>query len=178
MAFANGNAERQTTINGVAIMTENADGTKNLAIQTKEGKVIQVEISSGDLERLQIRDQEQLRVKGVYLGETKETQTQERVFARTMTFAGRTAKLEEPVQLTEQERTQVRAYEDEQKETQARTQTQAGNGSSSESGGSGNGSSGSGDSSGGSGGSGGDSGSGSSGNSGGGNSGGSGGGKK
>ena len=129
MAFANGNGEKQTTINGVAVITVNADGTNNLAIQTKEGKMIQVAISSGDLARLQIRDQEQLRVKGVYLGETKETQTQERVFARTMTMAGKTAKLQEPVQLTEQERAQVRAYEDEQKATQAQTRTQAGNNS-------------------------------------------------
>lgn len=132
MAFANGNAEKQTTISGVAVITENADGTKNLAIQTKEGKMIQVKISSGDLARLQIRNQEQLRVKGVYLGETKKTQTQERVFARTMTIAGKTEKLEEPVQLTEQERTQVRAYEEEQKAMQ--TQTQAGNGSGSSTG--------------------------------------------
>lgn len=147
MAFANGNGEKQTTINGVAVMTQNADGTKNLAIQTKEGKMIQVEISSGDLDRLQIRDQEQLRVKGVYLGETKETQTQERIFARTMTMAGKSAKLQEPVQLTEQERAQVRAYEDEQKATQAQTRTQTGNSS-----GSGNGSGGGSGSSGGGGG--------------------------
>lgn len=52
-----------------------------------------------------------------------------------MTMAGKTAKLQEPMKLTEQERAQVRTYEDEQKTVQTQTRTQTGSSS-----GSGNGS--------------------------------------
>jgi hypothetical protein len=39
VTFANGQTEKQTSIDGTAVVTENANGTKSLAIQTKEGNL-------------------------------------------------------------------------------------------------------------------------------------------
>jgi len=127
-AFANGNGESQETISGVAVMTRNADGTQNISIQTDEGKLIQVAISKGDLERLRIRDQERLRINGVYLGETGQTRAMERIFARTITRNGKTEKLREPIQLTGQERALLRAHEAERKAAQSPVRSQNGDG--------------------------------------------------
>jgi uncharacterized membrane protein YgcG len=92
--------------------------------------------------RLQIRNNEQVRIKGVFLGETKENQVQTRIFARTMTMAGKTTKMQEPVQLTQQERDQVRAYESMQTQERTKNQTATGSGSGEDSGSGGSGGSG------------------------------------
>lgn len=130
-AFANGQGETQTSVEGAAVVTQNENGTKSLAIQTRDGNLVQVAISEPDMARLQIRNNEQVQVRGVFLGETNENQVQSRIFARTMTVAGKATKMQEPVQLTKQERDQVRAYESKQTQTQTRTQdgTRSGDGS-------------------------------------------------
>lgn len=112
--FAESKGEKQQTVNGVGVLTQNADGTKALSVQTKDGKLIQVVIASADLDRLQIRDKEQIKVNGVYLKGTKDAPIQEKIFARTLTRSGKAIKLQEPVQLSDQEKAQVKASEDEQ----------------------------------------------------------------
>lgn len=133
-AFANGQGETQTSVEGAAIVTENENGIKSLAIQTRDGKRVQVAISESDMARLQIRNNEQIQVRGVFLGETAENQEQSRIFARTMTVAGKATKMQEPVQLTKREREQVRAYESMQTQTQTKSQTETGPGDGSGSG--------------------------------------------
>lgn len=124
--FANGQGETQTSINGTAVVTENANGTKSLAIQTRDGDLVQVVIGEADMSRLQIRNNEQIQVSGVFLGRTTENQVQERIFARTMTIDGKTTTMQEPIQLTKQEWEQLRAYESIQTQTQTRSSTRTG----------------------------------------------------
>src|SRR5512145_1274387 len=125
-AYANGQSESETSIDGDAVLTENEDGTKSLEIQTRDRDRVRVMISDADMARLQIRNNEQIQARGVFLGETTENRVQSRVFARTMTIAGKTTKMTDPVQLTKQERAQLRTYEAEQTQTKSQTRTGSG----------------------------------------------------
>lgn len=122
VAFANGRGETLTEIEGSAVFQETEKGIKSLSIQTRDGKLIQVAINEPERNRLKIENSDQIRIKGVFLGETDENQVQARIFARTMTISGKTFELTDPVQLTKQEREQVRAYESNQAMQQLKTE--------------------------------------------------------
>jgi hypothetical protein len=158
-AFANGQGETTTTVAGEAVIGENADGTPTLAVRTRDGELVQVEMKSEELAQLQVRNQEQIAVKGVFIGKTAENQVQSRVFARSVVMNGTEVALQTPIQLTKRDREQLRTYEGSLTQTRTKDQTRLGNDGSSGSGSggstggdSGGGSSGGGNSGGGSGG--------------------------
>jgi hypothetical protein len=126
--FANGNAEKLTTFEGEAVFTPDAGEQTTLMLQLRDGLRMQVCIEEAELARLQIRDRDQIRIEGVYLGETDGNQEQARIFARVITMNGKTFMLENPVRLSEQEQLQVKAYESEQKSIQTENRNQAGPG--------------------------------------------------
>lgn len=129
-AFANGNAEKLTTFEGEAVFVQEAGEQTTLMLQQRDGLRMQVCIEDAELARLQIRDRDQIRIEGVYLGETDGIKEQSRIFARTVTMNGKAFKLENPVQLSEQERLKLRAYEAEQKSIQTKNRNQTGSGGS------------------------------------------------
>lgn len=129
-AYANGRGEMETNVEGIAVVTENAGEAADLAVRTREGNLVQVVIGERDMARLQIRNNEQIQIRGVFLGETDQNRVQAKIFARTMTVAGETSRMEDPVQLTKREREQLREYEALQTRTRTRTRdrTMTGNG--------------------------------------------------
>ncbi len=123
LLFAGGNSEKLTDLEGVALYETGADGATVLMLQQRDGTRVQLALSEADLTRLQLKDQDRLQVRGVYIGSTEADGTPARLLARTMTRDKIQLKLEDPVQLTEQDRLRIRAYETEQKNLRTRNQS-------------------------------------------------------
>ncbi len=130
-AFANGNSEKLTVVEGEVLAPVNASAGNEFLIRTREGRELAVVMSEADRLKLQIQERNQIRIGGVFLGETEGVRSQAKVFARTVSMDGKMVKLENPVQLTEQERLRLRTYEAEQEKIQERSRTAAMDGSSS-----------------------------------------------
>jgi len=131
LAFAGGNAEKLTDIEGTVLYAPGADGATQLMLRQKDGSLVQIGIPEAELERLQLKEQDQVKIRGVFIGTTGTDPAPSRILARTMTRDRTKLKLEEPLQLTEQDRLQIRACEEELKltETKTQTRTQSGSGS-------------------------------------------------
>jgi hypothetical protein len=135
-AFANGNAERLTTIDGEVVAIEPAGDLVRVMVQTQEREQVMVELPAGEVERLRIRVQTRIRVEGVYIGVPEDQPTGQavrtRLLARTVNAGEGDVPVEEPVRLTLRDRQQIRDWERDQLEdgegtqTQTRTQTQTG----------------------------------------------------
>ena len=67
-AFANGNAEKLTTIDGTVVAVEPAGDLVRVMVQTQDREQVMVELPAGELDRLRIRVQSRIRVEGVYIG--------------------------------------------------------------------------------------------------------------
>jgi hypothetical protein len=124
--FAQTAEERQTAMEGVLVMVQGSDGQAMIMLRLSNGDLVAIELPKGEAERLKLRERDRLRIEGVFIGSTSQSGLQARILARTMTRAGRVLKVENPIQLTERDRLQIRAYEEEQLmlQTQTRTQTQ------------------------------------------------------
>ena len=92
-------------------------------LRTGQGDVV-LDIPPEEVQRLQIREQQQIRVEGVYVGAPTGVQTRERIVARLIVSNGQEQTVENPVRLTAQDRAQIRAYEEEQQKLQVQTQTE------------------------------------------------------
>ena len=139
-AFANGNAEKLTTVDGTVVAVEPAGDLVRVMVQTQDREQVMVELPAGDLERLRIRVQSRIRVEGVYIGAPEDQpegqQVRTRLLARVVNTGEGDVPVEDPVRLTLRDRQQIRLYEQEQlqdgtgTQTQTRTQTQAQTGTS------------------------------------------------
>jgi len=123
LAFAGGNAEKLTDIEGTVLYAPAADGTTQLMLRQEDGSLVRIGIPEAELARLQLKEQERLTIRGVYIGTTGTDAAPARILARTMTRDRTKLKLEEPLQLTEQDRLQIRACEEELKSAETKTQT-------------------------------------------------------
>lgn len=130
-AFANGNTEKLTTVEGTVVGVEQAGTLARVMVQTQTREQVMVEVPAGEIERLQIRVQSRIRVEGVYIGVPEGQKLQVRVLARIVNADGEDVPVEDPVRLTLRDRQQIRTWEREQlqdaegTQTQTRTQTQA-----------------------------------------------------
>jgi hypothetical protein len=123
-AFANGNAEKLTAIEGTVLGVEQAGDLARIRVETQTREQVMVEVPAGEIERLQIRVQSRIRVEGVYIGVPKQQRLQARVLARVVNTGDGDVPVEEPLRLTLQERQQIRTWEREQAQDGAGTQTQ------------------------------------------------------
>ncbi len=129
-AFANGNAEKLTTVEGTVVGVEQAGTLARVTVQTQAREQVMVEVPAGEIDRLQIRVQSRIRVEGVYIGVPEGQKLQARVLARIVNADGEDVPVEDPVRLTLRDRQQIRTWEREQlqdaegTQTQTRTQTQ------------------------------------------------------
>lgn len=124
-AFANGNAEKLTSLEGTVVLVPSEGAQVQLMLRTAEGDVI-VEMPVQEVLRLELREQERIRVDGVLVGAPSGEQVRARILARVVDADGQEYTVEKPLRLTAQDRTQIRAYEAEQAQlrTQTRDQTQ------------------------------------------------------
>jgi hypothetical protein len=139
-AFANGNAEKLTTIDGTVVAVEPAGGLVRVMVQTQDREQVTVELPAGEVERLRIRVKSLIRVEGVYIGASEDQPEGQRVRTRLLARVVNTGEgdvaVEDPVRLTLRDRQQIRLYEQEQlqdgtgAQAQTRTQTQAQTGTS------------------------------------------------
>jgi len=129
-AFANGNAEKLTTIEGTVVAVEPAGTLARVMVQTQAREEVAVMVPAGEVERLRIRVQTRIRVEGVYVGVPIQLRQQEqaRLLARTVNTGEAGVPVEEPVRLTLRDRQRIRTWEREQLQdgsgTQVQTQTQ------------------------------------------------------
>jgi len=134
-AFANGNAEKLTTIDGDVVAIEPAGDLVRVMVQTQDREQVMVELPAGEVERLRIRVQTRVRVEGVYIGVPEDQATtgqavRTRLLARMVNTGEGDVPVEEPVRLTLRDRQQIRDWERDQvqdgegTQTQTRTQTQ------------------------------------------------------
>jgi hypothetical protein len=127
-AFANGNAEKLTTVEGTVVSVEKAGALARLMVETQTREMVMVELPAGEIERLRIREQSRIRVEGVLIGVPEQLQQrlQTRLKARTVNTGDGDVPVEDPLRVTLRERQQIRTWEREQDGdgTQLRTQTQ------------------------------------------------------
>ena len=124
-AFANGNAEKLTTVEGTVVGVEQAGTLARVMVQTQTRGQVVVEVPAGEIERLRIRVQSRIRVEGVYIGVPEGQKLQVRVLARIVNADGEGVPVEDPVRLTLRDRQQLRTWEREQLQDGTGTQTQA-----------------------------------------------------
>jgi hypothetical protein len=123
--FANGNAEKLTSLEGTVVLMPSEGAQVQLMLRTAAGADVIVDMPVQEMLRLEIRAQERLRVDGVFVGAPAGEQVKARILAKVVNANGKDYKVEKPVQLTTQDRARIRAYESEQTRLQARDQTQA-----------------------------------------------------
>jgi hypothetical protein len=133
-AFANGNLEKLTTIEGDVVAIEPAGDLVRVMVQMQDREQVMVELPAGEIQRLFIRVQARIRVEGVYIGVPEgvpvEQAVRTRLLARVVTTGEGDVPVEDPVRLTLRDRQQIRTWEREQlqdgtgEQTQTRTQTQ------------------------------------------------------
>jgi hypothetical protein len=123
-AFANGNGERLSTIEGTAQFSPGPAGRQQLMIRAANGREFLVDMPEREIARLQLQNQERIRVRGVVVDEGTGAQVQSRIAARLVTAKGQDIEVENPVRLTERDRERVRLYDGDGEQTQMQTQTQ------------------------------------------------------
>ena len=126
-AFANGNTEKLTTVEGTVVSIQKAGTLARLMVETQTREMVMVELPAGEIERLRIREQSRIRVEGVLIGVPEQLQQrlQTRLKARTVNTGTGDVPVEDPLRITLQERQQIRTWEREQAQDGTGTQTQA-----------------------------------------------------
>jgi len=129
-AFANGNAEKLSTVDGTAQFVPADNGQMMLVMRTARGDNLAVDMSEQELVRLQVQNREQIRVRGVVIDDSEGTQTMAmiRILAREVTRDGNTVVLQEPIKLTDRDRDRIRLYDADQDRDQDRDKDQDGDG--------------------------------------------------
>lgn len=120
--------ESLTVLEGTIMMVKGSDGQFVAMLKLANGEVVALNLPAAELQRLKLRDRERIKLSGVFIGPVAATRTQARILVRTMERRGQKIDIVAPLRLTEQDRLQIRAYEEEQlrlqTQTQDRTQTQ------------------------------------------------------
>jgi len=124
LAFANGNAERLTWMEGEVANLGSGEGGPGLALRLENGELVRIRADSGDIANLALTVRERIRVQGVYVGATVANRAEARIFARVMTVKGKDVTLENPVRLESRDRIQLKEFESER--TQAKTPDRTG----------------------------------------------------
>jgi len=121
--FANGNGEKLSNIEGTAQFVAGPAGRLQLTIRAANGKDFVVDMPDREIARLQLQNQERIRVRGVVVDEETGAEVRSRIAARVVTANGQDIEVENPVRLTERERDRVRLYDGNGDQTQTREQT-------------------------------------------------------
>jgi hypothetical protein len=120
--FSAGNAEKLDTLEGTLVLVPGEAEQVRAMLQLADGSKVQIDLPVREMERLQLRDQARISVRGVFVGAPSGEQA--RVLARAVNTEGKEYAIESPIQLTERDRERIRAYDAEQVKLQTGTQTQ------------------------------------------------------
>lgn len=125
-AFAYGNSEKLTTVEGTVLGVEQAGDLAQVRVETQTREQLMVELPAGEVERLRIRVQTRIRVEGVYIGVPQQLQQQQQAHlkARVVNTGDGAVPVEDALRLTLRDRQQIRTWEREQTQDGTGTQTQ------------------------------------------------------
>jgi len=129
--WANGNAEKVTTMEGTVIVAPDSAVQNRVMLQLRDGSEVEVMVPGGDLEQLQIRDQQRIQIRGVMINADPTVGQQVRLYAREVVAEGKTLRVEKAIQLTQQdrERLRLRTAEETKNQTQSGSQGSGNQGS-------------------------------------------------
>lgn len=125
--FAQGNveiAEKITLLEGTVELQTNPGDKPTIYLLLEDGTKIEIMLSEAAMNQFQFQNREKIQLEGVYLGSTTENKVQEKLFARVMLRNQERVSIKDPVQLSEQERLQLRTYQEEQQVQQMNQQQQ------------------------------------------------------
>ncbi|AEV27888.1 hypothetical protein SpiGrapes_0020 [Sphaerochaeta pleomorpha str. Grapes] len=121
--FAQGNVEileKITSLEGTIELIQNPGGQPTVYLVQDDGTKIEILLPVGAVTQLQLRNRERIQIEGVFLGSTTQNRTQEKLFARLIVRNQERISIDDPIQLSVQERTQLRTYQEEQLQLQLR----------------------------------------------------------
>ena len=122
-AVAQGEAEKITVMEGTLLMAQGSQGQTMTMLRTSNGSLVALEMPDGEAARMELRARSKMKVSGVLIGAATGTKTQARILVRTMINKDQTLVVRDPIQLCDQDRLQIRAYEEKQLLTQTQDQT-------------------------------------------------------
>jgi hypothetical protein len=114
--FAQGNMEileKTTLLDGTIEFVMNPMGKNTVYLVQEDGTKVEILIPEGAITQLQLRNMERVQIEGIFLGESSQNQMQEKLFARILVRNRVRISINDPIQLSEQDRLQLRIYQDE-----------------------------------------------------------------
>ena len=128
--WANGNAEKLSTVEGTVLQVTPLQAEARVALQLASGETVEVVLPAEELTRLQIREQAHIRFQGVLVQGDTTAQIQTKLYARTCEVNGKQEQVKNAVKLSTQDQERLRQQLKDgtgdmtQTQTQTRTQTQ------------------------------------------------------
>ncbi|MBI9095687.1 MAG: hypothetical protein JEY71_12465 [Sphaerochaeta sp.] len=123
--LAQGNVEiieKTTSLEGTIELIQTPGDKPTVYLIQDDGTRIEIVLPEGAVAQLQLRNQERVKIEGIFLGATTQNKVQEKLFARLVIRNQERIQLDDPIQLSDQEKTQLRTYQQEQLQTQKQLQ--------------------------------------------------------
>ncbi|MGB4406886.1 MAG: hypothetical protein WBI82_08520 [Sphaerochaeta sp.] len=127
--LAQGNVEiieKTTSLEGTIELIQTPGDKPTVYLIQDDGTRIEIALPEGAVAQLQLRNQERVQIEGIFLGATTQNKVQEKLFARMVVRNQERIQLDDPIQLSDQEKTQLRTYQQEQLQTQNQVQQSKG----------------------------------------------------
>ncbi|MDD3903081.1 MAG: hypothetical protein PHO09_05335 [Sphaerochaeta sp.] len=115
--------EKLTTLEGTLEIQQNIGEKPTLYLVMQDGTKTEILLSEEAVLQLQLQNREKIQIEGIFLGSSKENKIQEKLFARMVIRNQERISVDNPVQLSEQERTQLRTFQEYQ-QVQMKNQVQ------------------------------------------------------
>lgn len=130
--WANGNAEKLSTVEGLVVQVTPLQAEARVALQLASGETVEVLLPAEEVNRLQIKEQVQVRFQGVLVKGDEGAQIQTKLYARLCEVNGKQEQVKNAVKLSTQDQERLRLQLKDgtgdqiqtQTQTQTRTQTQ------------------------------------------------------
>ncbi len=123
--LAQGNVEiieKTTSLEGTIELIQTPGDKPTVYLIQDDGTRIEIALPEGAVAQLQLRNQERVHIEGIFLGATTQNKVQEKLFARMVIRNQERIQLDDPLQLSNQEKTQLRTYQQEHQQTQNQVQ--------------------------------------------------------
>jgi hypothetical protein len=117
--FAQGNMEileKTTLLDGTLEFVMNPIGKPTVYLVQEDGTKVEILLPEGAITQLQLRNMERVQIEGIFLGKSSQNQMQEKLFARIVVRNRERISINNPIQLSEQERLQLRIYQNEEQQ--------------------------------------------------------------
>jgi hypothetical protein len=114
--------EKTTSLEGTIELIQTPGDKPTVYLIQDDGTRIEIALPEGAVAQLQLHNQERVQIEGIFLGATTQNKVQEKLFARMVIKNQEKIQLKDPIQLSDQEKTQLRTYQQEHQQTQDRVQ--------------------------------------------------------